>query len=82
MERCSIRGLALGIGLAWGLYMLFLGWIAVTGWGAGWVSGLSSLYIGFRPGFFGGIIGGLWGFFDGAIGGILIAFFYNLFNEK
>jgi hypothetical protein len=82
MGKCSIKGLAISLGITWGLSMLLLGWIAVTGWGAGWVNGLSSLYVGFKPGFLGGIIGGVWGFIDGAIGGALIAFFYNLFAEK
>jgi hypothetical protein len=82
MGKCSIKGLAISLGITWGLSMLLLGWIAATGWGAGWVNGLSSLYVGFKPGFLGGIIGGVWGFIDGAIGGVLIAYFYNLFAEK
>ncbi len=82
MAKLSIKGLALGFGLAWGLYMLCLGWVSVTGWGAGIVSNFSSLYIGFAPGFVGGIVGALWGFLDGAVGGILIAYFYNMFAAK
>lgn len=79
MKKLSMKGMALGLGLTWGIYMLCLGWVAPTGWGQGWVDGLSSLYLGFAPGFVGGIIGGLWGFLDGAVGGILLAYFYNMF---
>jgi hypothetical protein len=38
---------------------------------------MSSIYIGFRPGLIGGVIGGIWGFFDGVIGGVIIVFIYN-----
>ncbi len=34
MEKCSIKVLAMGLGIAWGIYMLCLGWVSVTGWGA------------------------------------------------
>jgi len=82
MKKCDVKGLAIGIGITWGLYMMFLGWISTTGWGAEWVDGLSTLYVGFTSSFVGGIIGGLWGFLDGFIGGALIAYFYNLSVKK
>jgi hypothetical protein len=69
--------MALGIGVSWGTGMLLLGWITAFGWGTEMLNVLSSLYIGFMPGFFGGIVGALWGFIDGAIGGIIIALVYN-----
>ncbi len=83
MERLSVRGLALGIGVSWGVCMLLTGWAAaVLGWGLGFVDVMSSVYIGFKPGFLGGVIGGVWGFADGAIGGAIIALIYNLVSSK
>lgn len=81
-NKLSFKGLAFGLGTTWGLSVLFLGWISSFGWGTGLVSSLSTLYIGLKPTFFGGIIGGIWAFVDGAIGGLLIAYFYNLFKGK
>jgi len=72
----------LAIGVTCGLYMLFSGWVSVTGWCANIVQNLSSAYIGFEPGFVGGIIGAIWGFVDGFISGFLIAYFYNYFHKK
>ncbi|HJO92796.1 MAG TPA: bacteriophage holin [Victivallales bacterium] len=82
MKKISVKGLALALGITWGLYMLFLGWVAGFGWGVELMEGMSSLYIGFSPSFIGGIIGAIWGFFDGAIAGILIAFIYNRVSRK
>jgi hypothetical protein len=82
MEKWSVKGLALGAGVLWGLSMLILGWIAASGWGKEFVNVLGSFYIGFQPGFVGGIIGGIWGFCDGAIGGGLLALFYNAFATE
>lgn len=77
MEELNIKSLAYGIGTAWGLYMLFLGWGAAFGWGAQLLPSLASIYIGFSPGFIGGIIGGVWGFACGAVFGAIIAWAYN-----
>ncbi len=82
MQKLNVMAFAIAAGVSWGLYMLFLGWISVGGYGAGIVQTLSSLYIGFEPGLLGGIIGGLLGFIDGAIGGAILAFVYNLIAKK
>ena len=80
MNKLSISGLALGFGFSWGIGMLLLGWAAGgLNWGNMLVEVFSSLYIGYGPTFWGGIIGALWGFVDGAIGGIFVAAFYNMF---
>ena len=79
MGKINVRAFALGLGISWGVYMIFIGWLAPLGWGTEFVSIISTLYIGFSPGFVGGLIGGLWGFLDGAIGGFIIAFIYNFF---
>ena len=82
MEKLNVKSLALGLGLTWGISMLFIGWISATGWGAGIVNVISSLYIGFKSTFWGGILGGIWGFVDGFVGGAIIALVYNWVNKK
>jgi len=74
-------GLALGVGIYWGLSMLVAGWTSMFGWGNSFVSMMSSIYIGYEPSFIGAIIGGIWGFFDGFIAGAVVAFFYNMFRK-
>jgi len=81
MERLSIKGLAMGLGVAGAFCMLFAGWASIFGWCTKFVEVMASVYIGFKPSFLGGIIGALWGFIDGAIGGAIIAFVYNLFRD-
>jgi hypothetical protein len=78
MEKISIKGLTLGLGVSWAFCMLFVGWASMFGWGVKFVEMMSSVYIGFAPTLLGGIIGAIWGFVDGAIGGAIIAFVYNL----
>jgi hypothetical protein len=82
MEKCNIKALAVAIGVLWAIYVLLLGWIAAFGWGREMVTVLSSLYIGYKPTFVGGIIGGIWAFVDGAIAGAIIAWVYNLVAKK
>ncbi len=77
MEKLSIKGLALGMGTLWGLYVLIAGWGSIFGWGTSFVSLFSNLYIGYGPSFLGGIIGAIWGFIDGAVAGAIIAYVYN-----
>ncbi|MCP4177984.1 MAG: membrane-associated protein [bacterium] len=82
MKKISVKGLALALGITWGLYMLLLGWVSCFGWGIGVMKIMSTLYIGFSPSFIGGIIGAIWGFFDGVIAGIIIAWIYNRVSKK
>ena len=82
MKKIDVKAVTLSIGVTWAIGALLLGWIAAFGWGTCLVQGLSSLYIGFRPGFFGGIIGAIWAFVDGAITGFLIGSFYNFFTDS
>ena len=83
-EKCakfSVIGLALGVGIYWGLSMVAAGWTSMFGWGNSFVSTMSSIYIGYDPSFVGGIVGGIWGFVDGFIAGAVVAFFYNMFKK-
>ncbi|MEJ2684399.1 MAG: bacteriophage holin [Candidatus Sulfobium sp.] len=78
MGRLNVKALMIAGGVLWGLYMLFIGWSSwLVGWGSGFVAAMSSVYIGFRPTFFGGIVGAVWGFIDGAVAGAIIAWVYN-----
>lgn len=82
MEKLSVKGLAIGLGATWALCMLFIGWVSIFGWATNIVEVMSSVYIGFKPTFLGGIIGAAWGFVDGAIGGLVIALIYNAIAKK
>ena len=55
MEKLSVKGLALGIGVAWAFCMLCIGWGSSFGWGEEFVETMSSVYIGFKPTFLGGM---------------------------
>jgi hypothetical protein len=77
MKKIDLKGAVVAFGLTWAIAMLFIGWVAIFGWGIRVVDILSSLYIGFAPTFIGGIIGAVWGFFDGAIGAAIFVLLYN-----
>ncbi|MDE1860216.1 MAG: membrane-associated protein [Candidatus Micrarchaeota archaeon] len=76
MDKLSVKGLALGIGVPWGLCMLAGGWMAPY-WASGFVQVFSTVYPGYAPGLVGGMIGGIEAFFDGAAAGAIIALIYN-----
>ena len=78
MERLNVRALAIAGGVVWALAMLFIGWTSwLFDWGTGFVSLMSSIYLGFKPTFAGAVIGALWALIDGALAGALIAWVYN-----
>jgi hypothetical protein len=76
MDKLSVKGLALGIGIPWALCVLVGGWMAPA-WASGFVQVFSTIYPGYGAGLIGGIIGGIEAFFDGAIAGAIIALVYN-----
>lgn len=82
MQKLNVKAFALAWGISCGIYFLFLGWVAMFGWGARIVEGVATFYIGYAPTFLGGIIGGVWAFFDGAIGGLIIALIYNALTKE
>lgn len=70
-------GVALGI--VWGLSILITGLVAWgTGYGAGFVETMRTIYIGYEASVQGSIVGGIWGFVDMFIGGVIIAAIYNV----
>jgi len=82
MNKLEIVPLAIALGAAWAVGVLFIGWAASFGWGVELTEAISSLYIGYGPSFLGGIIGAVWAFVDGAIGGAIIAMVYNALARK
>jgi hypothetical protein len=81
MQRLSIKGLGLALGVMWGAGVFLLGVMGTFGWGTPIVELLGSGYIGYGPSLGGSVIGGIWAFVDGAIGGIVLAWLYNRFCE-
>jgi len=81
--QINTRACALAGGVLWAGALFFLALTAQWwGWGDTWVQVLSDLYLGYAPGFVGGIIGAVWGFFDLLIGCALFARLYNMFAKK
>lgn len=78
MGKLSVKGLAVGVGVSWSVCILFAGWAGIFSWCTEFVKVMSSVYIGYKPTFLGGIIGAVWGFIDGAVVGAIIAFVYNM----
>ena len=81
MYKLNVKALAIALGSAWALCMLFAGWASIFGWSTKFVEIMSSVYIGFEPTFLGGIVGAIWGFVDGAIAGLVIAIIYNVVSK-
>ncbi len=77
MKKISVKGLALGLGITWASGVFLAGILAPFGFAKGFVNVVSSVYLGYKPGLVGALIGGGWAFIDGAIGGAMIAFIYN-----
>ncbi len=82
MSRVNVRALAISLGLVWSMAILLSGWCAPFGWCTDFVKMMSSVYIGFAPGFLGGIIGALWAFCDGALGGAILGWIYNFLADR
>ena len=82
MNKLNIWRVCLTAGIVWGVASLLAGWFAGLGWGELYVRVMSSIYIGYEPGFWGGIIGGIWGFFDGGVFGLALGFVYNLLTPR
>jgi len=73
------RALGLSLGVVWGL-AVFVWTISATMRGMGkTLSMLGGYYPGFTVSYLGSLVGLIWGFVHGFVGGILIAWFYDLF---
>ncbi len=81
---CRLSPLALGlsIGVIWALSVVFIAILNITlGYGVGFISAVGSVYIGYTATIMGIIIGAAFALIDGIIGGVLIAWFYNIFSK-
>ena len=94
VNKLSLFGLGMAIGLTWMIAIISIGFFAMymlkDGYASGWHENVINSVVLFRgifglayPGwgmdFIGTILAGLWGFVHGFIAGYLIAFFYNIF---
>lgn len=79
----GVISLGLAVGAASAVFAFVLGVMATLfGWGQEAAAALSSVFIGYGPGFVGAIAGAVWAFVAGLIFGCLIAAFYNYFLLK
>ena len=96
VNKLSLFGLGMAIGLTWMIAIIFLGFFAMymlkDGYASGWHENVINSVVIFRgifnlayPGwamnFIGTILSGLWGFVHGFVAGFSIAFFYNIFGK-
>jgi hypothetical protein len=77
MQKINVMKFALAWGITFGIYVMVLGWLAMSGWGIAIVQTIASLYVGYGPSFVGGIIGGLYAFVDWTIGIAIVGWLYN-----
>jgi hypothetical protein len=81
--KLSVKGLALSLGILWGVGIFVLTWwIILIGGATGEPTFIGRVYIGYRINTLGSIIGLLWGFVDGFICGGILAWLYNLFVKE
>ena len=96
MNKLSLFGLGLAIGLTWMIAIVFVGIIAMIILKNGYAGDLHEnvinsvvifrgifglAYPGWAMDYLGTFLAGLWGFVHGFIAGFLIAFFYNIFSK-
>ena len=96
MNKISLFGLSMAIGITWFLAIIFVGEFAMlvleNGYAGRWHENVINSVVLFRgifglayPGWamdsIGTFFAGLWGFVHGFIAGFFIAFFYNVFSK-
>lgn len=78
--KLHVFSFGFALGIVWGVAMLITGLVAWgTGYGAGFVETMRTIYIGYDATLPGSFIGGAWGFADMFLMGVIIAGLYNLF---
>jgi len=73
------RALGLSLGIIWGLAVFITTILAIIRGRGFTLQALGGYYPGFTVSYLGAVIGLIWGFVNGFIGGVLIAWFYDLF---
>lgn len=82
--KLNVKGLALTLGLVWGILGMFLVGLCNVIWptyGAAFLEVMASVYPGYHgtPSFGQVIVGTLYGIVDGAVAGAIVAWVYNRF---
>ncbi len=84
--KLSVKAPAIVCASLWAGAVLFVGLVNLTApsYGAGFLSGVSSIYPGFRASHTAAdvLVGTGYALVDGAIGGALFAWLYNFFGSK
>ena len=78
-HNLSPKAFSLSLAIVFAIAVFLLAITASFGWGNTMLLEIQSVYIGYKPGLVGGIIGAVWAFVDGLITGYLVAYFYNKF---
>ena len=81
VQKLSLKGLAIGLGSIFGIYIFIIGIAASFGWGNALVNSIGTLYIGYGPSFLGALVGLVYAFIDGAIAGLILGWIYNKIVE-
>jgi len=74
-------GIAGGAISALFVMMLALG-SAFMGWGTGLLDSLATMYVGYKAGFVGGLIGAVWAFVEGFVTFYLLAWVYDYLQRE
>jgi len=80
--RLRTTALGLSLGIVWGLAVFIATVWAIIGAQGFTLDRLGAFYRGYSISYAGAVIGLCWGFVNGFIGGVLIAWFYNLFCKE
>lgn len=77
-SKLGVAAFGFAMGITWAIGTLLLSWVAWwMGWGSETVTFMGTLYRGYAPTFWGGIVGALWAFVEFFIGGVVLAAIYN-----
>lgn len=80
--KLDIKAFAVACGITWGICVFCLALLTYFGYASEFVELISSVYIGYKPGILGAVIGAFWGFVDAGIGGLVLAWIYNRIAKK
>jgi len=75
--KLNVKAFGLTGGILWGAIMFIMTLAAMTGYGAGLMNAIGTIYIGYKVGFVGAFVGLVYGFLDGLIGCAVFAWLYN-----
>lgn len=80
--RLDILSFGLALGTLTAIVLFSFGLVAlISGLGRPYVDLVSSILLGYSSTIFGSIMGAVWGFILGFVEGLLLAWFYNVFQK-